>query len=71
LVGWEVGVEEFIREHCGEVAALDFKRDYPTTPYPDNANKPYPDNANNRELVNKLYTKLERLGNLISEVLKD
>jgi hypothetical protein len=61
-VAWEIDMKAYIEENLGESAGLDFGRAYPTIPYPDL--------ANNRELVDRLHTKLQRLGTLISEILK-
>lgn len=62
-VGWEYNVREYIEENLGEAAALDFGRAYPTTQYPDS--------ANNREIVDRLYTKLQRLGHLMTKLLEN
>ena len=60
-VAWEIDTKVYIEENLGESAALVFGRAYPTIPYPDL--------ANNRELVDRLHTKLRRLGDLISDIL--
>ena len=59
--GWEFDMDAYIKENLGEAAALEFNRIYPPIQYPDN--------AVNREVVDRLNTKLNRLGVLISKLL--
>lgn len=60
VVEWEANVKVCIQENLGEAKALEWSKAYPITPFPGP--------AINRDLVNRLYTLLQRLGEIISEV---
>ena len=59
---WAAKVENYIRENLGEIHALDFSKEAPI--------KPYPHPAVNRRVVDWIYTRIERIGELITELKK-
>lgn len=63
ILWWEVEVKTYLEESLGELAAIDFTKGYPETPYPHS--------AVNRHLVNRLYTQLQTLGRIIEDQRKD
>jgi hypothetical protein len=57
---WEQSVTAYIEENIGELASLEWVKAYPETRYPGL--------AVDRALVNRLYTLLQRLGEIISDL---
>jgi hypothetical protein len=60
---WEKLVETRIEEHLGEAVMLEWSKEYPVTPFPGA--------AVNRGLVDRLYTRLQRLGEIVSRLTTD
>jgi hypothetical protein len=60
VLDWEDVVETYIKEKLGEFQAIEFSKIAPVTVYPND--------AKHREMANEMYTKLERIGNFISEL---
>jgi len=60
IVDWEDEVEAYLKENIGKFQAIEFSKSAPITVYPNQ--------ACNRDLTNKLYTQIERIGQIISEL---
>jgi len=60
MIRWEEEVEAYLKENLDEFRAIEFTKSAPITVYPNE--------ALNRNLTNKLYTQIERIGNIISEL---
>lgn len=63
LQEWESKVENWLKFNLGDLYALEFKK--------NTGFKPYPRPAINRQLVDKLYTRIERLGEIMVEVRRN